>query len=539
MNHSDRKRFGIRSCGSRELSGAGLLLLLAASVTAADLPADFALPPAPGSHVSISKPSAGFRSGTPIIATTYFYWYESGSKAHLVDGDGTDALTDHPPTLRGFSYLNLDWHAEQLRDMVAAGIDVALPVYWGDPLSKSWSNAGLPTLVAAREQLEKQGKHPPKFGMFYDTSTLAHNAGGYHVDLRTSSGRLWFYGTIRNFFSLIPARHRVMIDGKPLVFLYAPAFAAGVDDKLFPAVRTMFRHDFGTDIYLVKMQGWPGKADSVYMWGGAIHPQYLPVTGIGPGYDHSAVPGRKPLIRNREGGLFYRRAWERLLARPANKRSWLVHLETWNEFHEGTDLCHSKEYGRKYIELTRLYADSFHARRQMRPVHLPPVPKQISGTPDKPKGIRIVPKPEGDGAVVKKRVAGTTAWSTARNKNSPNHRYLYFDVDDNFLTAGDEPIAVTVTYYDDGPRWFLFEYDSADSALTGLPQRFRPGYRQAIRGSRHWRTVSFVVPHARFSGRVNGADFRFACDAGDLVIGAVSMRRAKSHQSGKQESNKP
>jgi hypothetical protein len=41
-----------------------------------------------------------------------------------------------------------------------------------------------------------------------------------------------------------------------------------------------------------------------------------------------------------------------------------VHLETWNEYFEGTDIADSKEYGRQYIELTRFYADQFHSRKR-------------------------------------------------------------------------------------------------------------------------------------------------------------------------------
>mgnify|MGYP001150395885 CR=1 FL=1 len=193
--------------------------------------------------------------------------------------------------------------------------------------------------------------------MFYDTSTLQYNEGGFHVDLTTPAGRLWFYGTIRNFWSQIPPPHRARIDGKPLVFLYASAFARRVDENLLPAVRAMFRRDFGTDLFLVKMQGWPGEADSEYQWGGALAPQFLDTAGLGPGYDHSAVPGRTPLVRPREDGQFYRRAWQRLLTKEVSSRPWLVHVETWNEFHEGTEVCETKEYGRLYIELTRRFAD--------------------------------------------------------------------------------------------------------------------------------------------------------------------------------------
>jgi len=321
-----------------------LLEMILCTTFGADLPADFQLPPPPGQLERSAADAPSFAAGTPLVATSYFYWYDAETKLHVVNRDGTDALTDHPPTLDGFSYKNVAWHARQLADMTAAGIDVALPVYWGVPYGvKNWSDEGLPPLVAARQRLLDEGKRVPRIGMFYDTSTLRHNGRHYHVDLTTPAGRLWFYGTIRNFFSLIPARHRACIDGKPLVFLYSAHFAKKVDAELFAPVRKMFRNDFGCDLYLVKMRDWPGEADSVYQWGGAIAPQIHDTAAIGPGYDHSAVPGRTPLVRNRDGGRFYECAWVRLLAMDPARRPWLLHLETWNELHEGTEICETAE----------------------------------------------------------------------------------------------------------------------------------------------------------------------------------------------------
>lgn len=456
----------------------------------AEVPADYELPAAPGSYVVADSTDAGFSAGKPLIFTSYFYWYDAKTKAHILNADGSDALTDHPPTLDGVSYRNPAWHRQQLKDMIAAGIDVALPVYWGTPgSSDSWSNVGLPPLVAARERLVDTGHNPPKIGLFYDTSTLRHNPQNYHVDLRTAPGRRWFYGTIRDFFSLIPPEHRACIDGRPVVFLYASAFAAGVDEQLFPKVRAMFRSDFGTDLYLVKMQGWPGRADSVYSWGGALEPKYFKVAGIGPGYDHSAVPGRAPLVREREDGLFYMRAWERLLAEPAATRPSMVHIETWNEWHEGTDVGESREYGRKYIELTRKYANLFHSRARIDPEHLPPIPERVQGSPDHQQGIRNSSHPDGDAPVAKREVAGRKAWSTLPNQHSPTHRYLYFDVHDRFLGLGNKPVKVTICYLDRGPRRFRFEYDSADPKLSGAKQRFRTGHVQPIQNSGTWTII--------------------------------------------------
>ena len=59
--------------------------------------------------------------GDRIVGTYYFYWYDAASKVHVIDGDGTDALTTHPPTLDDFSYKSVKWHRRQLEDMIAAG----------------------------------------------------------------------------------------------------------------------------------------------------------------------------------------------------------------------------------------------------------------------------------------------------------------------------------------------------------------------------------------------------------------------------------
>jgi hypothetical protein len=504
------------------------LLLLLAFAASADLPADFTLPAPPGTYAVRAPANATaktFQHGHPLIATTYFYWYDVDTNAHIIDGDGSDALTDHPSTLDGLSYKNVDWHAQQLTDMIAAGIDVAMPVYWGAPIpNERWSDAGLPFLMAARERLIAEGKSPPAIGMFFDTSTLQYNEAGYHVDLTTDAGRLWFYGTIRNFWSQIPPQHRAMIDGKPLVFLYSSAFARKVDDNLFPAVRKLFQRDFGTDFFLVKQQGWPGESDSEYNWGGALSPQYLDTAGLGPGYDHSAVPGRTPLVRKRDDGQFYRRAWQRLLTKDVGTRPWLVHIETWNEFHEGTEICETREYGRQYINLTREFADLFHAGKQLDRSILRSARKSGSATPSKSDGIAVFPQPDGDGPIVETTAAGQPAWSTTKNKHSPTTRYMYFDIDDGFLFETDETVELVVGYLDAGPAEFRVDYDSADPDLKGLAQQFRPIAGPRIAGTGEWQEARFTLPHARFAGRSNFADFRLAADGKDLVIGKVEIR---------------
>jgi hypothetical protein len=320
--------------------------------------------------------TASFKKGRPIVGTTYFYWYDIESKAHIIDHDGSNALTTHPPDMESISYKRADWHKAQLRDMIDAGIDFLLPVYWGVPGNyDGWSFVGLPPLVAAHSALEKEGLEPSAIGMFYDTSILSHNnsnqdGGRYHVDLSTDFGKQWFYTAIRDFFSLIPPAKWARVDGRPIIFLYEAVFAKGQDpERQFAYVKSRFKEDFGVEPFLVKSPRWQGEGDAVYSWGGAVNGPLIfkETVALGPGYDHSAVPGRQPLVVEREDGRTYIERWTKVLQLDPRRRPWMVHVETWNEWHEGTDIAHSREYGRSYIVLTRLFADLWHAGTQLRP----------------------------------------------------------------------------------------------------------------------------------------------------------------------------
>jgi hypothetical protein len=101
---------------------------------------------------------------------------------------------------------------------------------------------------------------------------------------------------------------------------------------------------------------------------------------------------------------------------------------------------------------------------------------------------------------------------------------MYFDIDDGFLLDTDETVELIVEYFDAGPAEFRVDFDSADPGLEGLAQQFRPSPAQRIRGTSEWREAKFTLPHARFAGRNNFADFRFAADGKDLVIGKVEVR---------------
>jgi len=528
---------------------ANTVLLSVSGLWAADLPGNFQPASAPGTFFA-TKPGETsrhpYQTGTPTIATSYFYWYDIDSKEHFLNHDNSDAMTTHPATTEGMSWKNPHWHEKQFRQMTEVGIDVALPVYWGTPVAQQphafrFSDEGVPPMIEALETIIASGGKAPTLGMFYDTSTLEMNSGAFRVDLTAEAGKRWFYATIRNFFSMVPPKHRATIDGKPLVFLYEASYAKNVDDTLFPAVREMFRKDFGSDLYLVKTPAWPGDADSLYQWGGAVSFLILDVAAIGPGYDHSAVPGRPPGVRSREGGLFYRLGWERLLRLDTAKRPFLVHLETWNEFHEGTDICESQEHGTQYLELTKHFAGQFHAKERIQALSVSPKYSEPSAMPGAEFGIVAANFPEvgdgvrspGDGPTqvieVDENGNKTKVWTTITKQNvgNPREHFFYFGVDSTFLLEHREAVELTVVYRlgpNAEPDSFAVHYDSYHPGFTGLDQAFRKAKPVKVEQKEGWSIAVFRLSEPRLEKRAHGYDFRLFAVGDNFIVKKISLR---------------
>jgi uncharacterized protein YecT (DUF1311 family) len=465
--------------------------------------------------------------GQRIVGTHFFYWYDIRSKEHFVNRDGSDALTDHPTRTDDYSYNSVDWWKRELQDVTAAGIDFILPVYWGCPGSyDSWSFAGLPPLVQAWEQLQAEGRRPPRVGLFYDTSTLRHNPQRWHVDLSTDAGKQWFYATIRDYFSFIPPKMWAAIDAKPIVVLYGANFAAKQDEALFPYVREHFRHDFSSDMFLVKNLGWQGKANAECSWGGALGLKAYSVASLGPGYDHSAVPNRKPLVVDREGGDFYAGLWKQFLSLNVRRRANIVLVETWNELHEGTDVCDSKEYGRQYIQMTAKYADLFREGTQLSKIGPFAQSKQIAWIADRPNDQQgIVVRNAGDGLMEPTRIAGHMCWRTKQSQH--RGKYVYVDLDDSFMFDEENAtVRVMFEYLDRGFGSFLVEFDSNDPKSSVREGAFHPLNRKVeCHGTGVWEAAALTIDDCRFANRCNGGDLRLAVTGGDLAVRKIVVMR--------------
>jgi len=285
-------------------------------------------------------------------------------------------------------------------------------------------------------------------------------------------------------------------------------------------VKKRFTADFGVEPFIVKHRDWQGPADAIYQWGGAIALQIDEhVAALGPGYDHSAVPGRTPLIVDRHNGAAYAESWQKLLACSPSRRPWMVHIETWNEWHEGTDVADSREYGRTYIDLTRKYAAMFRqgVRAPIRGQYASAA--EVRWRPGRDRGISLRPC-GGDGEWKEATVAGQTCVITQANSLSPA-QYLYFCVDDSFAYDADAAFSLTIRYCDSGCDAFQVEYDNTDPAQGPVQGAFRNAEVVRLTGTGAWRTVTVELPQCRFVNRCNQADLRLTPLGGSLSL-AVS-----------------
>jgi hypothetical protein len=510
--------------------------LVSGTALAADEP--FVVPRLP--QTAELKQAPSFGKTAPVVATHYFYWYRWPDEHFFnAEGHASSSVRLHFPNDSAVSYASVAWHKRQMQDLSAAGIDVALPVYWGAPNQYDapdlrFSVRGLGPLVEALDELAKEGARTPRIGMFYDTSTLQGNhayrePGHANADVRVAEGKDIFYRTIRDFFCQVPPRHWACLDGRPIVQLYEASFASGNDQSTIEYVYDEFAREFSGRVpCIIAGPSWSFVADLSTGWGAALGGPIIgkDVVQIGPGYDDSPVPGRNTPTRDRLGGGFYSASW--LLALQAKPH--LVILETWDEMHEGTGLCETLEDGRFYIELTRRYSDLLKSGHQpaaddwagalrllLNAPHSKSTDRQfaslirlnlsVSGAGKLvEEGLRLCPAADGPYEVT--NVADTPCVQT--RPGASTGRYLYFDVADSYYYDQRGTLTLRFTYFDAGREPIAVEYDSTQE--TGaLADRYKPAASVPCADSHTWKTATVPLTGARCTNRQNGgADFRIS-----------------------------
>ena len=313
-----------------------------------------------------------------VALTYFFYWYDS---AYMRATRGrTDTYRFSPTNHESMSFRDPAWYVKEFGDMQAAGLDAALPVYWGEPGQWNrrvapapelnlFATEGLEPMVEALDTLRALGR-PFKIGLFFDTTILEGQ------DLTTAAGREVFYVTVRNFFSKIPPQHWAAIGGRPLVWLYDAIRVGHFDQRVFDETYARFPRDFGGLVpYIVREHQWLHarveppqprlRTDGIYVWGAAVfgfnEDPLFTVAQVGPGFCNTQLgggaPGPNRFCVDREDGAYYQRQLEAVL----RHRHQILAVETWNELGEASGICETIEFGRQYLDLTRHYVDRWRA----------------------------------------------------------------------------------------------------------------------------------------------------------------------------------
>lgn len=323
-------------------------------------------------------------SSTGFIATAYyFYWHDLTDPARRERFLGRFHIPLDPAH---YSFLLPETHQREFNDMLAAGLDFVLPVYWGEPGHPGrttsmtsphyWSTEGIPAMVEALDRNRALGAQPLQIGMFYDTTILAN------ADLTTAAGKEYFYVNIRDFYSRVPPRYWAAVEGKPIVWLYDTIWISKFDQSSIDFLSDRFAQDFGgLRLFVVRESQWqaskgvepasPVSSEGLYAWGAAPFgyntSAELTVAEVGPGFKNTQYctggAERNCFDVDREGGARY----EHDLLQAASSGHHILAVETWNEFSEGTDIQETVETGRQYLELTRRYVDELKARGGVAP----------------------------------------------------------------------------------------------------------------------------------------------------------------------------
>jgi hypothetical protein len=202
----------------------------------------------------------------------------------------------------------------------------------------------------------------------------------------------------------------------------------------------------------------------------------------------------------------------------------MVHVETWNEWHEGTDIADSLEYGRSYIVLTRLFADMWRTKTRLKSPSLYPDTNSVSWELDQSKGLELRPS-SGDGVWKAEKFGNVKAVVSASNSEPGKSRYLYFNVDDAFAyELFDQTVSLSITYRDAGCSSFHLDYDNTNSQIGPGEGAFRPVGNVAVDRSKKWKSAMFTLPQCRFMNRCNGVDFRITILGGDMALAISKVK---------------
>jgi hypothetical protein len=320
------------------------------------------------------------------VMAFYYPWYGipsgpggNGQTSHWgkIDAANKDiSEATHYPALGAYDSHDPNVIEQHCAWAEAAHIDTFIVSWWGH---------GDYTDRAMRRIFDGCKRHGMKACIYYETVPTPKTAQAAAQDI---IGVLNEYG---------PFQAYLKVDGKPVVFVYGRAVgelgltgwleAGRLIDDGYQGGAVLIGDEFsygsarvfdGVHTYNTAGSLANKSLDEVRNWATGTYPSWVQLADqasvistitVIPGYDDTKIrtPG---LAVNRFDGELYRTQWEQAIAADPH---WVL-VTSFNEWHEGSEIEPSVEFGTKYIELTGEWAAKFKATsRGPRPVTPGPI----------------------------------------------------------------------------------------------------------------------------------------------------------------------
>jgi glycoprotein endo-alpha-1,2-mannosidase len=310
------------------------------------------------------------------VMAFYYPWYGvpdgpggAGNVVHWGKIDATNhdiAASTHYPVLGAYDSHDPKVIEQHCQWAVAAHVDTFIVSWWGHG---DYTDRAMPKILDACE------RHGLAACIYYETVPKPQTA---ETAARDIIRLLEKYGS---------HKAHLKVDGKPVVFIYGRAVeqlgllgwleavklvnagyrggAVLIGDQFSYGAARVFDgvHTYNTagsidGKSLPDLEKWAAGTYQSWVQLSDRADKISTITVI-PGYDDTKI--RKPgFAVERHDGELYRIQWEQAIAADPH---WVL-VTTFNEWHEGSEIEPSLEYGSKYIELTSQFAERFKSTRR-------------------------------------------------------------------------------------------------------------------------------------------------------------------------------
>jgi glycoprotein endo-alpha-1,2-mannosidase len=324
----------------------------------------------------------------PLVLAFYYPWYHTlefsgawdhwngeGHDPEVIDSQGRrDIMSAHYPAGDAYDSLDPEVIRRHLAESDMAGIDAWIVSWWGQGYHPDPVKTILDTISQTGSRL--------KITLYYE---VVPECLGYACDNLKPEERI--QGVISDLdfiwehYSSHPAFLR--LDDRPVMFIYTRTMLQAYWQwpQIIEKAQEQQNWFFSGDCITTLMPFFAGKAfDQVHFYNPVVEADIFTARFLRyasfvrfahaldktaaltviPGYDERRIPSRPlQMYMDRRSGSLYKILWSKTIkARP----DWVL-ITTFNEWHEGTEIEPSIEYGEEYLCLTKQFSEKFKKQR--------------------------------------------------------------------------------------------------------------------------------------------------------------------------------